>query len=119
MCAHAALLALSEEPCQYVRNWVIRVSDLQSTGPAPERIPATDSKDKYVWYPGRLEKQRQTRSSEDNAAAAEGLSSGLVRLFHRHRRVFDSKETTNRGSPNSVRSYNQALTIEYLFASRW
>lgn len=41
MCAHAALLALSEEPCQYVRNWVIRVSDLQSTGPAPERIPAT------------------------------------------------------------------------------
>ena len=42
MYAHAALLALSREPCQYTGIWrVAHVSDLQSMGPPPERMPAT------------------------------------------------------------------------------
>ena len=44
MFAHAALLALSGEPYQYTESRGVEVtyaSDLQSTVPAPERIPAT------------------------------------------------------------------------------
>jgi len=42
-------------------------------------------------------KVKRTRRGEDDTAATEGLSSGLVRLFHCSRRVLDSKETTRRG----------------------
>ena len=42
MRAHAALLALSVKSLVNTREiGVVHIPDLQSTGPAPERIPAT------------------------------------------------------------------------------
>ena len=101
MCAHAALLALSGEPCQYTESW----GDYSCIGLTVYGSSArTDTGDYdggyYTQCPGgteRGERKKRTGRGEYDAAATERFSSGLVRLLHSSRRVFDSKETTSVG----------------------
>jgi hypothetical protein len=60
----------------------------------------------------REKKEKQTGRGEYDAAAAERLPSGLVRLLHSSRRVFDSKETTTVGW-GLIEPFQGRLTIRH------
>jgi hypothetical protein len=75
-------------------------------------MPATRIATVSHLYRGERKEEKQTGRGEYDAAAAEGLPSGLVRLLHGSRRVFDSKETTTVGW-GLIEPFQDRLTIRH------
>ena len=98
MYTNAALLALSVVVfCHQRKYGASLMSDLQSTEPPPDRIPATITRrfsKRYFFI--REEKQKRTRGGEDDATSAERLSSGLICLFHGCGRMLDGEIATSK-----------------------